>query len=325
MNFVINDAEAERNKTIKFAKDNNIPLEEMEAVYNEIYESLPDDLSDNAKELKALRKTRGSLRRLANSNANYIDAFLFMRFRNSNFNEYAWKLVDEYVDTHGIEEAKEKGMVNDKGEYLHTSYTTQFSEQMGKVIDKKDARGFALGFFKIDDEIEARFATMGKFSVWDKFPLCREISANIKLADKPGKLLTDKNQVFLNGARYTTMSHYYSADDFQTYAGMIEDTCGDVLFSTKAEIDDYALDTNDPFNFAATYATVNRIGDPTDNGNVPIELEIDDDVITVWAEEYIFRDLTIEEGIVGLAMLNTNASDDTVYYRIGGFLPLSDD
>lgn len=325
MNFVINDAEAEKNKTIKFAEDNNIPLEEMEAVYDEIYNSLPDDLSDNAKELKALRKTRGSLRRIANSNANYVDAFLFMRFRNSNFNEYAWKLVDEYVDTHGLEEAKEKGMVNDEGEYLHTSYTTQFSEQMGKVIDKKDARGFVLGFFKIDDEIEARFATMGKFSVWDKFPLCREISANIKEATKPGKLLTNKNQVFLNGARYTTMSHYYSADDFQTYAGMIEDACGDILFSTKAEIDDYALDTNDPFNFVATYATVNRLGEPTDNGNIPIELEIDDDVITAWAEDYIFKDLTIEEGITGLAMLNTNASDDTVYYRIGGFLPLSDD
>ena len=94
MDFNINNAEAERKKTLKFAEDNGISTDEVEAVYEKIYAELSDDLSENAKELRALRKTRGSLKRIANSSANYIDGFIFMRFRDTNFNEYAWKLVD---------------------------------------------------------------------------------------------------------------------------------------------------------------------------------------------------------------------------------------
>lgn len=325
MDFNINNAEAERKKTLKFAEDNGISTDEVDAVYEKIYAELPDDLSDNAKELRALRKTRGSLKRIANSSANYIDGFIFMRFRDTNYNEYAWKLVDEYVDTHGVDEAKEKGMVNDKGEYLHTSYTTQFSNQFGQVIDRKDARGSAVGIFQGEDGMEGRFISIGKFQVWEPIPLCREVAVNVKEADQAGKLFTDRKQFFLNGVRATTASHYYTAEDFQAYADMIEDACGDIFFSSKDDIDDYASNHTDRLNFVAAYGVVNRIGTPLDDGTIPVEIELDDEVITTWAPKNIFKDLTIEEGIVGLAFINTSLGDEKVYYRLGGFLPLADE
>lgn len=327
MKFNINNAEAERQKTLKFAQDNNISDEEVDSLYNEIYNQLPDDLSDNAKELRALRKTRGSLRRIANSSANYVDSFMVARFRNSDYNLNAWNKVDRYVAKHGKEDAKAKGMIDDEGNYLHTSLTTNFSDQMGKKIDKDDVRGNALGLFKGEDGIDMRFLTISKFCVNDKIPICREISMNIKEAQNPGKLFPKKNQYYLNGARYTTISHYYSAEDFQSYAKMIEEECGDIFFSSKDEIDDYANDEqSNAFNLAAAFCTVNRIGTPLDNGSVPIEIELDDEVITTWAEKYIFKDLAIEEGIVGLAFINTYINkEDNVGYRICGFLPLADE
>lgn len=327
MNFDMNNVDVERQKTLKFAEDNNISTDEVDTIFDKIYNELPDELSDKAKELRALRKTRGSLRRIANSNANYVDGFVFMRFRDVNYNEYAWKLVDEYVDTHGEQEAMSKGMINEKGEYLHTSYTTQFSNQFGKVIDKKDARGNAIGIIKDDNGIDARFLSIGKFNVWDNMPLCREISLNIKEGTSPGKLFTDKNQVFVNGVRYSNISYYYSNEDFQSYADMIEEVCGDIFFSLKSDIDDYAhANSNNSFNFLAAICSVNRIGDMLDTGMVPIELELEDELITAWVEKNIFKDLTIEEGIAGFAFLNTFVKqDDTVAYRIGGFLPLADE
>ena len=69
MKFEINSAEAERQKTLKFAEDNNISDDEVNSVYNEIYSQLSDDLSDSAKDLRALRKTRGALRKIANNSA----------------------------------------------------------------------------------------------------------------------------------------------------------------------------------------------------------------------------------------------------------------
>ena len=325
MDFNINNAEAERKKTLKFAEDNGISTDEVDAVYEKIYAELPDDLSDNAKELRALRKTRGSLKRIANSSANYIDGFIFMRFRDTNYNEYAWQLVNEYVDTHGIDEAKEKGMVDGKGDYVHTSYTTQFSDQFGKRIDRKDARGSAVGIFQGENGMEGRFISIGKFQVWESIPLCREVAVNVKEADKPGKLFTDRNQFFLNGVRATSASHYYTAEDFQAYADMIEDACGDIFFSSKDDIDDYASNNTDKFNFVAAYGVASRIGTPLDDGTIPVEIELDDEVITTWASKNIFKDLTIEEGIVGLAFINTSLGDEKVYYRLGGFLPLADE
>lgn len=327
MKFEINNAEKERQKTLKFAKDNNISDDEINEVYDKIYNELPDDLSDNAKELRALRKTRGALRRIVNSNINYVDSFIFMRFRDSDYNVNAWNKVDKFIKENGKDKAKERGMIDEEGNYIHTSYTTQFDNQMGKVIDKKDARGHALGIFQGDEGTDIRFLTIGKFNVWDNIPICREISVNVKDAGSAGKVFPNKNQYYLNGARSTSVSHYYSAEDFQSYADMIEDGCGDIFFSLKSDVDDYAKNNaNDPFNYLAVFCTVNRIGTPLDDGTVPVEFEPDDEVFTTWATKNIFKDLTIEEGITGLAFINTYINNSGVVgYRLGGFLPLADE
>lgn len=326
MDFNINNADAEREKTLKFAKDNGISTDEVEAVYEKILSELPDDLSDKAKELRALRKTRGSLKRIANSSANYIDGFIFMRFRDNDYEAKSWRDVDEFIKDNSLEMAKEQGMVNDDGEYVHTSFTTQFDNQLGKVINKDGAIGSAVGIFQGDNGMEARFITIGKFQVWEPIPLCRELAVNVKEANTAGKLFTDKKQLYLNGVRATTASHYYTAEDFQGYADMIEEACGDIFFDMKSDIDDYAQSHTDRFNFVAAFGVVNRIGEPLDTGTIPVEIELDDEVITTWASKNIFKDLTIEEGIVGLSFINTYVNGEgAVSYTLGGFLPLADD
>lgn len=327
MKFDINNADAERQKTLKFAEDNNIPDDEVNSVYDEIFSQLPDDLSDNAKVLRALRKTRGALRKIANSSANYVEGFMVARFPNSDYNLNAWNKVDNYIKEHGKDDAEAKGMIDDEGNYLHTSLTTNFSDQMGKKIDKNDIRGNALGLFKGEKGIDMRFLTISKFCVNDTIPICREISMNVKEADNAGRVFPKKKQFYLNGARYTTMSHYYSAEDFESYAEMIEKELGDIFFSSKDEIDDYAsAEENNRYNLAAAFCTVNRIGTPLDNGSVPVEIELDDELITTWGEKYVFKDLVIEEGIVGLAFINTYINKEgNAGYRICGFLPLSDE
>ena len=328
MNFNFNDVDAEKQKTLKFAEDNNISDNELNTVYDKIYNELPDNLSDKAKELRALRKTRGALRKVANSNANFVDAFIFMRFRDNDFNINAWNKVNKYIEDNGIDAAKEQGMVNEEGDYIFTSFTTSFSNQMGKVIDKKNARGTAIGFVDVngDGKAEARYLSIGKFNVWDNIPICREISVNIKESDNAGKMFTDKKQLFLNGAKFDNQSYYYTDEVFQQYINMIEENCGDVFFSLKSDIDDYARANSNKTHFVAAYSIVNRIGNVLDDGAVPIELELDDELITVWATKNIFKDLTIEEGIAGVAFIETYVNKEgNVGYRIGGFLPLSED
>ena len=54
----------------------------------------------------------------------------------------------------------------------------------------------------------------------------------------------------------------------------------------------------------------------------PIELEVDTGAITTWASKNVFKDLNIEDGIPGVALVNTYVNNnDEVGYRIGGFLP----
>ena len=113
--------------------------------------------------------------------------------------------------------------------------------------------------------MERRFISIGKFQVWEPIPLCREVVVNVKEADKAGKLFTDRKQYFLNGFRATSTSHYYTAEDFQAYTDIIEDACGDIFFSLKSDIDDYAFSRTDRFNFIAAYSVVNRIKAPLDD------------------------------------------------------------
>ena len=325
MRLNISTVEYEKEKNTKFAQENNISEEEMEQVYLEIFENLPDDITGDNRVKRALRKTRGALKRKANIQGTVLDGFIFMRFRDNDFEKNAWDKVDKYVSEHGIDEAREKGFVNEEDEYIHSSLTTNYSSQKGKVIDKDNVRGSAAAIVTNDKGVnELRWLNIGKFNVYDNIPLCREVQLIIKEGNQKGPLF-DGVAYFLNGVKITQSNAYYSDEEFQAYGNLIEELCGDITYYTKDEIDDFAKSKgSDRNNFIAVpVSSVSRIGNKIDNGSVPIELELDDDQITVWADKNIFKDLTIEEGIQGIAMLNTYVNKENVPgYRIGGFLPL---
>ena len=325
MRLNISTVESEKEKNTKFAQENNISEEEMEQVYLEIFENLPDDITGDNRVKRALRKTRGALKRKANIQGTVLDGFIFMRFRDNDFERNAWDKVDKYVSEHGIDEAREKGFVNEEDEYIHSSLTTNYSSQKGKVIDKDNVRGSAAAIVTNDKGVnELRWLNIGKFNVYDNIPLCREVQLIIKEGNQKGPLF-DGVAYFLNGVKITQSNAYYSDEEFQAYGNLIEELCGDITYYTKDEIDDFAKSKgSDRNNFIAVpVSSVSRIGNKIDNGSVPIELELDDDQITVWADKNIFKDLTIEEGIQGIAMLNTYVNKENVPgYRIGGFLPL---
>lgn len=326
MKFNFNDVESEKIKNQKFAENNGISQEEMDEIYQKIYAELPENLTGDKRELRALRKTRGSLRQRANRTGTELDGFILIRFRDKDFESNAWNKVDNFVQENGIDAAREQGMVNDNGDYVHTAFTTNFSNQHNKVIDKNNVTGQAVGIvINENGEQELRFLTIGKFNVFEKIPLCREVSLIIKEGNKAGPLFPDRNNYFVNGVKVTGSTNaYYSDEDFEAYTEIIEDLCGDIFYDTKSEIDQYAHEhVNDRFNFIAVATnSVIRIGMPLDDGTVPIELEVDDGSITVWSSKNVFKDLTIEEGIPGVALLNTYVNkNNEPGYRIGGFLP----
>lgn len=326
MRLNISTVESERAKNAKFAEENGISQEEMDDVYQEIFENLPEDLTGDNRIKRALRKTRGALKKKVNVQGIELDGFIIMRFRNNDFEANAWNKVDKYVTENGIDAAKAKGFVNEKGEYIHSSLTTSFSNQQGKVIDKDNVRGSAIAIVtNKDNQNELRWLNIGKFNVFDKIPLCREVQLIIKEGNQAGPLFPDRNAYFLNGVKLTQANAYYSDEEFQAYGNLIEKLCGDIVYYTKEEIDEYAqANTSNRNNYIAVpVSSVSRLGNAIDNGSVPIEFELDDDQITVWADKDIFRDLTIEEGIQGIAMLNTYVNNEgNPGYRIGGFLPL---
>lgn len=325
MKLNISTVESEQQKNAKFAEENGISQEEMDEVYQEIFENLPEDLTGDNRVKRALRKTRGTLKKKVNVNGTVLDGFIFMRFRDNDFERNAWNKVDKYIKDNSLEEAKAQGMVNEKGEYLHSSFTTSFSDQQGRVIDKDNVRGSAAAIVtNKNGDNELRWLNIGKFNVFDKIPLCREVELIIKEGNQKGPMF-DGVAYFLNGVRITQSNAYYSDEEFIAYGNLIEDLCGDITYYTKEEIDAYAQNHKQERNnfIAVPVASVSRLGNQIDNGSVPIDFELDDDQITAWADKNIFKDLTIEEGIQGIAMLNTYVNSEGVPgYRIGGFLPL---
>lgn len=325
MKLNISTVESEQQKNAKFAEENGISQKEMDEVYQEIFENLPEDLTGDNRVKRALRKTRGTLKKKVNVNGTVLDGFIFMRFRDNDFERNAWNKVDKYIKDNSLEEAKAQGMVNEKGEYLHSSFTTSFSDQQGRVIDKDNVRGSAAAIVTNQNgDNELRWLNIGKFNVFDKIPLCREVELIIKEGNQKGPMF-DGVAYFLNGVRITQSNAYYSDEEFIAYGNLIENLCGDITYYTKEEIDAYAQSHKQERNnfIAVPVASVSRLGNQIDNGSVPIDFELDDDQITAWADKNIFKDLTIEEGIQGIAMLNTYVnSEGTPGYRIGGFLPL---
>lgn len=320
----ISTVESEKEKNAKFAEENGISSEEMEEVYQEILDNLPENITGDNRIKRALRKTRGTLKKKANTSGEVVDGFIIMRFRDNDFDANAWNKVDNYVQNYGIDQARNEGLVNEDGQYIHTAFTTSFSNQHGKIIDKNNVRGTAISIVTNKNNVnELRWLNIGKYSVNDKIPLCREVQLIVKEGNQAGPLFPDRNAYFLNGVKVSQGNAYYSDDDFIAYSNLIEELCGDILYTTKEEIDGFAQTASKNNYIIVPISSVLRIGNVLDNGSVPIDLELDDEQITVWAEKNIFKGLTIEEGVQGIAMLNVYVNKEGIPgYRIGGFLPL---
>lgn len=336
MKLYMNNAESERKKNIEFAKEHGISEEKIEEVYQTILSELPEDLTGDRREARALRKARNSFKKQINANGKIVDGFILMRFRNNDFEINAWNKIDEYVQEHGIEEATKNKMVDSNGNYLHTPFTTNFSQQHGKKIDKNNIRGSAIAIVVQEDDNgnhtqELRWLNIGRYNINDSIPLCREVSLIIKEGQRPGPLYPDRNAYFVNGVKDVSPNAYYSDDDFQAYADLVEKLCGDVAYYSKEEIDKLALEGNNNQKtdfIAVPVMSVSNINPPNDSGFFYVDFELEDDQIHVGVPEYIFKDLTLEEGIQGILFMNTYRRKDkdtgelVPGYMMGGFLPL---
>lgn len=318
--MIVSSIEKEKLKNQKFAEENNISSDEMETIYNEIFNSLPADMEEDKKTIRALRKTRGSLRRQVQS-GNYVNGFLLMRFRNQDYNLWAWNEVDEFIKKNGLEKAKELKKVDDEGNYLHTK---GFSA--GEKIDKEAIFGSAIGIFEFEkDEPSARWVSIGQFNINDDIPLCQELNINIKVGKKPGPLFKD-NLVYYNGSNKMGVDPMCTQDEMESYTEVITELFGDIIFDDISELKDYMSEhISDKNNFAGIHAICTQITTQKDtSSNIPIDFEFDDDEFTLWVRPEIFKGLAITEGDAGILFVNAYQGDDDIGFNVGGFLPYDD-
>ena len=317
--------EKEKSKTEKFAQANDISQDEIEATYQKIFAELPEDMDEDKRTIRALRKTRGTLNRQVQS-GNYQDGFILFRFRNQDYNLYAWNQVDKFIKDNGIEKARELKKVDGEGNYLHTQ-----GFNVGKKIDKEAIFGSAIGVLKDDKEnLVPKWISIGQYNIKDTIPLCQEISINIKPGNKPGPLFPTENLVYLNGVRLADNNELYTYDEMETYETIIKDLFGDIIFDDYSELKDYCKDHHDKNNFACVHAICTNIGTQNDTSqNIPVTFEIDDDIVTLWVRPEVFEGLFIQETWAGILLVSAYETEDDdgnpdIGFNVGGFIPYDD-
>lgn len=314
--------DTEKQKNQEFAEKHGIEESEMDKIYKEIFESMPEDMDENKKIIRSLRKTRGSLRRLVQSGQR-MDGFVIMRFPDQEYNLFAWNQVDRYVKENGLEDAIKKGMANEQGEYLHTQ---GFSK--GEVIDKKAIYGSAIGIFQTDKGIAPRDISIGSYAMNKVLPICKESKFTFKEGKKAGQLIKNANILYFNGATVLEEVDAYDEEAVKIYLGYVEQFFGDIIFDTMIDGLEYLKSKNyEKTAFVGVRATCMDIfpnEDPT--RDISINFETEDDDFIVWVHPTAFAGLNITDGIDGILFMNvTPRKDGTLRYNCGGFLPIEDD
>ena len=315
----------ERAKTKEFAEKNGISETEIERVFQEVLKNMPAHLSDAQKEIRALRKTRGTLRKSA-QNGKRVEGFLFMRFPDANYNKYAWDRVQRTIEEEGIDYARSQVMVNEKDEPIHWQ---GFSK--GEKIDHKQVYGSAVGLFAGENGLEARDLSIGSFSMDKVVPMCQEctfiVANNVK--DKAGRVITDKPQYYFNNAMGVEDKIYTQAEA-DVYLEYLEEHFGDVLFSTYEEAVDF-LASNDYSQtaFAGVPVVVSDIGvgdDPSSNVFLSFEENDSQETIEGWISPMMLKGLNIDEYGVGIVFFNVRQDKDgNLHNHIGGFIPIEEE
>ena len=322
----ISSIEKEKNKTQKFAEANDISEDEINATYQKIFDELPEDMEEGKKTVRALRKTRGILNRKIQS-GNYQDGFILFRFRNQDYNLFAWNQVDKFIKENGMEKALELKKVDEDGNYLHTS-----GFNIGEKIDKEAIFGSAIGILKDeDDNLVPKWISIGQYNIKDTIPLCQEISINIKKGNKPGPLFPSENLVYLNGVRLVGGKKIYEQDEIQDYENIIKNLFGDIIFDDYDELKEYCSEHLDnKNNFAGIDAICMNISPQSDvTSNVPVDFEIGDTLVTLWIRPEIFEGLSMQESCSGILLVSGYESKDDdgnpdVGFNVGGFIPYDD-
>lgn len=316
----------EKAKTKEFAEENGISETEIERVFNEVLKNMPDHLSDAQKEIRALRKTRGTLRKSTKSGKR-IEGFLFMRFPDSNYNKWAYDFVQRTIDEDGIDVARGKGMLNEKDEPIHWQ---GFSK--GEKIDPKQVYGSAVGLFAGDNGLEARDLSIGSYSMDKVVPMCQEctfiVANNVK--DKMGRVISSKPQYYFNNAMGVE-DKIYTQEEADVYLEYLEEHFGDVLFDTYEDALRFLESNNySQTAFAGVPVIVSDIGvsdDPTSNVFLSFEEENGvTDTIEGWVSPMMLQGLNLNEYGAGIVFFNVRQDNEgNIYNHIGGFIPISEE
>ena len=316
----------EREKNRQFAEKNGIPDVEMDRIYKEILAKMPDDLTDAQKEIRALRKTRGTLRKSA-QNGKRVEGFLFMRFPDNSYNKYAWNRVQKTIEEKGIEEARKLGMVNENDEPIH--WQGQFNK--GKKIDPKEIYGSAVGIFAGENGLEARDLSIGKFSMDKVVPICQEctfvVASNVK--DKAGKVIANKPQYYFNNA-LGAEDTIFKEDEAEVYLEYLADYFGDLVFDSYEEAKAF-LEQNDYSQtafagFRATVSDISVVDDPNQNVLISFEDYEDYEVsIDSWISPMMLKGLNVSDQSYGIVFFNIRKDGEgNLYHHVGGFIPIEE-
>lgn len=179
-----NEKDKEQETNIKFAEKHGISIKIIDQTAQEVYDSLnPDDfLSDDERWGRALRRARGSYRRIANSLKNAREGMIVCRLKDSDFNRRQYNNALRVKDTEGLSAAIEQGLMDKDGNPLF-----QYGMDKGKPIGKPTAYGSAIGYF-IDnnngkEEYDVRLIKISDRDVESNIPICQ----TGRISTTPGK------------------------------------------------------------------------------------------------------------------------------------------
>lgn len=318
----MNKIELEQEKNTKFAEEHGITQEEMDAIFQEIYEEMPSDMNEGVKTLRSLRKTRGSLKRLVQSGYR-MDGFVLMRFRTNNYNNFAWNEVDKYVKEHGLDAAIKKGMAKGEGKYLHTKGFNK-----GKVIDKDYATANAVGIFQEGDEVVPREIGIGSYAMDKVLPVCKEAKFTLKTGNNASKIIKGTKIQYFNNAVVTDETDAFDDDTVDVYLNYVKEFFGNIIFESSADLLTYLESKNFDKNvFGVIAGECLSIGIKKNlNSNIPVTFEIGEDDAEVWFTPTELAGLNISEGVYGYLFVSAyKKKDGEINYHIGGFLPVSEE
>jgi hypothetical protein len=263
--------------------------------------------------------------------------FILMRFKDSDFEPRAYKVVTDFIEKNGEEAAKKKGCIDSEGNYVHTDLTTPFENRYGKKINKDNYQGSAIGFFEVTDNnggtsYEPRFIRIG-FTRNKFVPVGKPAKVVVNEGDNEGPLFRGKKTYFYNEGEpevsndiltLDLINHVNNLSNEFLDSDRLVNSYDDLMRVSEQQIDD---EINYPYaGIVATCTSIGQRDDP--DQDIPCQFEVYDDdgdvhTITVWVPVSHFKGMSIIEDQEGILLLTDMyySKAGEVKYHLGGFLP----